>query len=150
LKSSKQLAQRQSKSVPSKKSRVSGLNGTVLHWQLTTSPTLHSKLILHLWQNLVSCLEIVAIFESVFCFSFEKSQNTETTVLLRKEKHEDMRPGSFRECLTKTADMYLALFQRNITVARQPGNCTWFHISASKRAVPLLCYGGAKIAKLSS
>jgi hypothetical protein len=57
-------------------------------------------------------------------FSFKgKAQNTKR-LFFGKEKQEEMRPGTFRECLTKTTDMYLTQFQRNFTVARQFRNFT--------------------------
>ena len=84
LKSDRQAAQRQSKSVLLKNRVVSGRRVTVWHWQRTMSPTLHSKLVLHLGQCLVSCLFMV-VFLSSFFFSFKKKQDTETAISSKRK-----------------------------------------------------------------
>jgi hypothetical protein len=72
----------------------------------------------------------VCLFDLLFLEN-EKTRTHKRQFLCGEKQHE-MRPDTFRECLTKATAMYLAQFQRNLTVARQPGNCTRFHRSVSK------------------
>jgi len=52
-------------------------------------------------------------------FLLKEKRKTQNGCFSERKKQEEMRPGTFRECLTKTMDMYLTQFQRNFTVARQ-------------------------------